>query len=278
MRRTLTSMGVTILDGPMGTELQRLGVLTPLPGWSAYALETAPGIVAEIHASYAEAGATLHTANSFRTRSRTFPKSWKALTLEAVRLCRESIPRMHRVAGSIAPLEDCYRPNLSPEDPRPEHREFAMVLADAGCDVLLCETFPNVREGLIAVEEAVATGVETWVSFTAGPNANLLTPEEVRIGGVAAVQSGAKAVLVNCIPASKTERYVKRLSKLGVPYGAYANAGHADEGFGWRAGPSDAKRYAEVAEGWLDEGATILGGCCGTGVAHVQELARRLFD
>ena len=275
-------MTITVLDGPLGTELAARGVPTPLPGWSAHALDEAPGAVSAIHAAYAAAGARVHTTNTFRTRARTFPERWAALAGEAVRLCREAIPAAHRVAGSLAPLEDCYRPDLAPDEPRAEHRQLARHLAERGCDLLLCETFPSAREGLVAVEEAVATGLPTWVAFTAGPDADLLTPLELGDAARAAVQRGAEAVLVNCVPVSRTLSYVEALAGLGVPFGAYANAGRPDERFGWRspeasddARADEARRYADVAESWVAAGATLIGSCCGTGPAHTAELARR---
>lgn len=270
------SVSITLLDGPMGTELLARGVETPLPGWSAYALDTAPEIVRDIHADYAAAGATVHRTNTFRTKRRDAPERWQERTRRAVELCREAVPSSHRVAGSIAPLEDCYTPAESPEDPRAEHREFARALADYGCDLLVCETFPHVAEGLIAVEEAVATGCETWIAFTAGPKANLLTPSEIASAGREAVQRGASAVLVNCVPVLRTSEYVAELADLGVRFGAYANAGEPDDGFGWRSDPGEPDRYACVALEWADLGATILGACCGTGPAHVRALARAL--
>lgn len=270
-----------LLDGPMGTELLARGVPTPLPGWSAHALDHAPDVVAAIHRDYAAAGATIHTACTFRTRPRTADR-WEDLARRAVRLCREAIPSTHRVAGSLAPLEDCYRPDLSPPDPRPEHRALARVLAEEGCDLLLCETFPHVGEALVAVEEAVATGLETWLSLTAGPHADLLTPRQVRDGALHAVRAGASAVLVNCVPATRTLDFVRALAEVagatGVPFGAYANAGAPDDRMGWSPAPPDpaaAERYADLAAAWVEAGATILGSCCGTSPAHIAALARR---
>src|SRR5262245_13933060 len=193
----------TILDGPMGTELAARGVPTPAPRWSAEAIDRAPEVMAAIHREYAAAGATVHTANTFRTKRRQIPDRWDELARRAVAIARASVPARHRVAGSIAPLEDCYRPDLSPPDPRPEHRELARALAGAGVDLLLCETFPHVGEALIAVEEAVQTGLPTWVAFTAGPDATLLTPREIEAGAREAVARGASAVLVNCTPATE---------------------------------------------------------------------------
>ena len=56
---------ITLLDGPMGTELAARGVMTELPLWSAAAIDAAPEVIAAIHRDYADAGATVHTANTF---------------------------------------------------------------------------------------------------------------------------------------------------------------------------------------------------------------------
>ncbi|NOY24432.1 MAG: homocysteine S-methyltransferase family protein [Oligoflexia bacterium] len=271
-------MAITILDGPLGTELARRGVPTPAPGWSANALSQAPQVVADIHRAYAAAGAQVHTANTFRTQRRHFPQDWQARLQRAVSLARQAVPSTHRVAGSLAPLEDCYSPWLSPSDPRPEQRELAQALAAAQVDVILVETFPHVGEALSAVDEAVDTGLATWVSFTPGPDGKLLSPIEVRAAATQAVQRGARAILVNCLPALTAHRWLVPLLDLGlgVPVGVYANAGHADHGLGWGADPVDAaNRYADLAEGWVDAGASLVGSCCGTGLATIAALARR---
>lgn len=276
------SRPMTILDGPLGTELDRRGVPTPLPLWSAGANESAPEVVGAIHCDYATAGATVHTANSFRTRRRTVGDQWEQLARRAVAIARASVPGGHRIAGSMAPLMDCYRPDLSPEDPGPEHAELARVLADAGVDLLLCETHPHVGEALAALDAAVATGLPVWVSFTAGPDADLLTPSQIREGAREAARRGASAVLVNCVPVDATLPFLEALADAEVPFGAYANAGHPDARYGWQstdeAAELAAERYARAARAWISAGATILGACCGTGPAHIEALARLARD
>nr|AYM54444.1 homocysteine S-methyltransferase family protein [Phaselicystis flava] len=271
----------TILDGPMGTELAARGVPTPAPLWSAWALDHAPEVIAQIHRDYAAAGATVHTATTFRTKRRQAGDRWEALARRAVAIARAAVPAGHRVAGSVAPLEDCYRPDLSPAEDigalqaaRAEHEELARVLVDAGADLLICETFPHVGEALAAVEACVSTGVETWAAFTAGPGAPLLSVEAMEAGAREAVRRGAAAVMVNCTAATRTLAYVERLVRIGVPVGAYANAGDAEEEIGWdEAPPEGAARYAQLAAEWARAGATILGGCCGTGPAHIRAIA-----
>ncbi|MFO0696049.1 MAG: homocysteine S-methyltransferase family protein [Polyangiales bacterium] len=272
---TKASDPLVILDGPLGTELAARGIETGLPLWSAAALDTAPDVVAAIHRDYAAAGATVHTTDTFRTQPRWMGEAFEAKARLAVALCRGAVPAGHRVAGSIAPVEDCYRPDRSPgEGARAEHRALARVLVDAGVDLLLCETFPHPEEALVAVEEAVATGKPTWLALTAGPDADLMNAESMRATAREAVARGASAVLVNCVPASRTAAFVEALAGLGVPFGAYANAGRADERIGWVASAEPgATAYAELARGWIALGASLVGSCCGTGPAHVRALA-----
>ena len=266
----------TILDGPIGTELNARGIETKLPLWSASAIESAPEVLSQIHRDYADAGATVHTANTFRTRRRTMGQRWREATIRAVQIAKSAVPSSHRIAGSLAPLEDCYRPDLSPDQSEVEHREMAVALAEAGCDLILCETFPHSGEALAAVSVSVQTGVETWLSLTAGPSGDLMSPREMTETAKAAVEMGVEAVLINCTPAKDTGRFVLALAeaRLTVPIGAYANAGSVDDAIGW-ASPSEpaAEFYRSLAMQWIDSGASIVGGCCGTTPIHIAALA-----
>lgn len=274
-----------LLDGPMGTELAVRGVETPAPTWSAAALDTAPQVVRAIHVEYMKAGAQVHRTNTFRAQPRLFPERYGALVETAVRLAREAVAEAGastnerpRVAGSMAPIADCYRPDLSPpkDEARALHRTLAVALADAGVDLLVCETFPHAVEVCVAVEEAARTGLETWAALTAGPDGSLMTPEAMERAARDCISAGAAAVLVCCTGASLTHAYVDRLARIDVRFGAYANAGAAEDALGWGADPSvAARRYADLAERWLERGASIVGSCCGTGPAHIAELHRR---
>jgi len=272
---------VTILDGPVGTELARRGVPTPLPLWSAHALRVAPDVLAQIHRDYAAAGATVHTANTFRTSAWSLRKAGLEaeagpLTRAAIAIARDAVPAGHRVAGCLAPLEDCYRPDLSPPASiaLPEHAAMAELLADAGADLLLCETFPHPGEALAAVRAAVATGLPTWLSLTAGPTGDLLDDATLRAAAEQAVAAGAAAVLVNCMRPDRLLAAVGVLADLPVPIGAYGNVGVPCPDQGWRTeGDDEPGPYGQKALDWVDAGASIVGGCCGTTPAHVAAVA-----
>jgi len=255
-----------LLDGPMGSELSRRAVDTASPLWSAAALVDAPELVREIHASYADAGATHHRTNTFRARPRTAGDDWERLARLAVRLARGS----HRVVlGSVGPIEDCYRPDLAPPDDvaRREHAELARVLVDEGVDALICETFPSAREAAIATAACARTGKETWVSLTAGPNGDLMTPREMGDAARACAGEGASAVLVNCVAASDTLPYVEALARVHARVGVYANASR------WNEPPIDDASYVACARLWLAAGASIVGSCCGTSASTIRALA-----
>src|SRR4051812_41679923 len=126
-----------VLDGATGTELGARGVNTRTPLFSAAALLNGHGqeVLRAIHRDYVKAGAQVITANTFRTNPRKVGRRWRDWTTLAVKLAKES--GADKVAGSIAPVEDCYLPKLRPppEVGLAEHRELALALAEAGCDL-----------------------------------------------------------------------------------------------------------------------------------------------
>ena len=274
---------IAILDGAMGTELIRRGVPTPAPQWSAQALDTAPETIREIHSAYAQSGATVHTANTFRTdpwslRSVSALSSrWQELTQLAVGIARSAVPAGHQVAGSLSPLEDCYRPDLVPAEAlcRREHQRFAEALAAAGADLILCETFTHRREALIAVECALSTGLPVWLSLCRGPTEEILSPAAILETAAEAVDLGASAILVNCSPLSVGADLLKEMTDLDSHIGCYANVGAPDPKKGWISqGESSAVAYAQAAATWIALGADIVGGCCGTGPDHIKAVAQ----
>ncbi|MDF1563252.1 MAG: homocysteine S-methyltransferase family protein [Deltaproteobacteria bacterium] len=266
-----------LLDGAMGTALEASGLALPAPDWSAHAVLHHPQAVRELHLAYARAGAEVLTACTFRTTFRALGEGWEEVAHRAVELAREaaaSVDHEVRVAGSIAPLEDCWRPDLSPPDPGPEHRALAGVLADAGVDLLLCETFTHVGEGHSAARAAASTGLPVWLSFSAGPSGDLLDFDDLVDAFDNANLTGADALLLNCVPLAVVEAVYPLLGEFGLPWGVYPNAGAVQEG---HAGPPlDPATFARVAQRWVEAGASIVGGCCGTTPAHLEALAARL--
>lgn len=266
---------IVVLDGAVGTALTAMGVPTPPPLWSAAAVRDQPDVIAALHAAYAQAGATVHTAATFRTAPSAAGAASEALTRRAVGLARGAVPRTHRVAGSVAPIEDCWRPDLSPADAFPRHQRFAALLADTGCDLLLVETFANVDEACAATRAAVQTRLPTWVALTPGYDGTLLSPAALAAGALRVSGLGAEVVLVNCLPVAESDRWVDALADTGLRWGVYANAGEAGDPHATGT-PGAEARYADRVEAWVSKGASVVGGCCGTHPAHIRASTVRI--
>ena len=272
------------MNSATGTELQRRGADTRLPLWSARALVDAAGLVAEIHREEVEAGAEVVTANTFRTHRRTLAKGGlgersRELTTLAVRLAAAFSGRTIYVAGSIAPLEDCYRPDLVPDDAalEREHRVQAESLAAAGVDLILLETHNTVRELVAAARAAKATGLPFVASMVTDGNGRLLSGETIEhaVRALEPGDSNPDVLSINCVPAGKLGGDLARLSAAapGVPLAAYGNLGLPADDRGWAFTEElSPEAYAELARGWLALGARMVGGCCGTRPAHTAAL------
>jgi S-methylmethionine-dependent homocysteine/selenocysteine methylase len=278
-----------LLDGATGTELERRGSPTGLPLWSAHALLEDPGLVQRIHADYAAAGADVLTANTFRTQRRTLARGGVGeraaeLTSTAVALARRAAAeagdrRPVFVVGSAPTLEDCYRPDLVPDDAAlaREHAEHAAHLAAAGVDAILVETMNTVREAVAAARAARGVGLPALVSFVCWDGPALLSGESLRRAVAAVRPEEPIALLVNCLPPSNVAACLPELSASGLPFGCYANLGAPDDETGFaRSEECSPEQFADGASGWLDAGARIVGGCCGTTPAHIREIATRL--
>jgi len=283
----LTAPRPVLLDGPTGTELHRRGVDIALPLWSARALETAPGVLEAIHREYVDAGAEVLTACTFRTHERSLaaggrPGRARAWTRRAVEIARAASRGRAWVAGSQAPLEDCYSPELCPDEDslRREHEGMAQALAESGADLLLVETHNTVREAESAARAAAATGLPVLMSFVCGSDGRLLSGEPVSDAVRAVLPHRPTALLVNCAPAPDIEGPLREIAAAapGVPFGAYANVGRPHPVHGWEAtDAADPEAYARYAARWLDLGARLIGSCCGTGPVHIRCL-RKLLD
>ena len=280
-----------LLDSAMGTELQRRDADTALPLWSARALIQDPELVWTIHGDEAGSGAEILTANTFRTHARTLAKAQMGeraaeLSALAIRLAHQAASLRGReifVAGSLSPLEDCYRPDLAPEAGamEREHAAQARLLADAGVDLILAETHNSIREARAAAAAAKATGLPVLVSLVTDGKGRLLSGESIADAATELAAVAPDALGVNCVPAASLSVDFAVLaaatSGSGLPLAAYGNLGLPADGPGWAFTEAlEPEAYAEAARGWIEKGARIVGGCCGTTSAHTRALARLL--
>ncbi|MBR9977255.1 MAG: homocysteine S-methyltransferase family protein [Bacteroidetes bacterium] len=282
----LAQRSLLMLDGAMGTELGRHGVDLSAPLWSARALISMPHVVRTLHFHYLHAGADIITTNTFRSNIRALRKAgmeseWEELNLRAVQLAFEARDRFQParpvlIAGGLAPVEDCYRPEDVPPDDelREEHRRQAALLAMTGVDVLLAETMMTIREAVIAAEACAATGKEFAVSFVTDAEGTLLSGETLKDAVTAVAPYTPVALLLNCVAATQMKQaYAALRACTSLPTGCYANTGQPGpkETDGLRR-DADIAGYVTASRDWVAAGARIIGGCCGTTPEYIEAL------
>lgn len=296
-------VALTLLDGGMGRELARRGAPFRQPEWSALALMEAPEHVQAVHEDFIGAGARVITTDSyalvpFHLGEDVFAAQARTLADRAGRLARAAaddagVPGV-RVAGSLPPLFGSYRPDLFDAERAPEVLAPLVAGLSGHVDLWLAETQGSLAEARAVKAGLPVDGLPFWISFTLrdeqedGP-AVLRSGESVAEAAETAVALGAAALLFNC---SRPEVMEAALAEAGavverlgaeLELGVYANAfppqpedATANDGLDELREDLGPVGYLNWAERWREQGATIIGGCCGIGPEHLEVLRDRL--
>ena len=282
---------VRLLDGAMGTELMRAGLNLPLPIWSGDVNLSHPDYVRKIHEAYLKAGADILTTNTFRTTPRAYrnngfeehearQRSHKSLD-RAVELAKQTAGVDIIVAGSIAPLEDCYEPNLFPgiEFAQREFRELAVWLQDTGIDLILFETMGSWPEIKTALSVTVDLQIPRWLSLILKNGNTLLDGTDLTHVLSNLKEYGIEMILLNCSLFSVTADAVDVLLRdWKGPWGVYPNVGAA---MPTREGVIEKKltirEFTNEIKKYLTSGAKVIGACCGSNPDYIL-AARELID
>lgn len=295
-------MTITILDGGMSRELMRLNAPFRQPEWSALSLYEKPSAVQQVHENFIQSGAEIITTNSyavvpFHIGDQRFIADGKMLADLAGRLAKQAVKNSQKdvkIAGSLPPLFGSYRPDLFQAD---KVKETAQPLIDGLApyvDFWLCETQSAIIEPQ-SIKPLLPDNRPLWVSFTLTddeptPEPQLRSGESVKMAVENMIELGVQAILFNCCqPEVITEALNITRQTLAahqathIQIGAYANAfapqpkdATANDGLDEVRPDLDPQAYLTWAQKWAACGATIIGGCCGIGLEHIQALSANL--
>lgn len=287
---------ITLLDGGMGQELVARSGDEPTPLWSTRVMIDHPLLVREVHDDYYAAGATIATTNTYaihHDRLERFGLDERFEELHRAALAAALAARDRhgsgRIAGSIGPLVATYRDDvvLPVDEAAPKIAEVARILGPE-VDLILLETLSTVAQAEGALKGAVQAGKPVWLSVSVHDRQGdrLRSGEHISELHRLVEEYRPEAVLANCSVPEAMADALAVLSTFDRPHGAYANGfTHISDGF-LQDAPTVAalthrhdlspERYADFALDWVAQGATIVGGCCEVGPAHIAELARRL--
>ncbi|MGL1931293.1 MAG: homocysteine S-methyltransferase family protein [Desulfotalea sp.] len=297
---------ITILDGGMGRELEKRGAPFKQPEWSALAMMAAPETVKNVHKTFIASGASVVTTNSyalvpFHIGVKRFNDQGMALATSAGKMARTAVNETQRcvhVAGSIPPLFGSYRADLYQAE---QVTEIASPLIEGLCphvDLWLCETQSLIDEPLrikSLIDRIDNHKKPFWVAFTLEDSQlnsePLLRSGESVIDAVKAmVDAKVDAILFNCCQPEvisqaiqTTQRQLTSLGAQSIEIGAYANAfppqpkdATANEWLNESRDDLTPASYLGWAKQWIQDGATLIGGCCGIGPEHIAVLSEEL--
>ena len=274
---------VLIGDGAMGTMLYQQGIFVNRC-FDELNL-TDPGLVEKVHSGYVEAGADLIETNTFganevKLSQHGLGNEVERINQAGVALAKAAAGTDVLVAGSMGPLgcELTEHGPMTPEQAARIFRQQAAALVEAGVDLLILETFSNTEELVVAVGAvAELTEIPIVAQMTVNDHSETIYGEQVehvlaRIGQLEAVT----AVGLNCSvgPSGMLASLERVRAVTNKPISVQPNAGMPRSVEGRQLYMCTPEYMAEYAKRFLEKGARIIGGCCGTTPDHIREIIR----
>lgn len=279
--RELVKKGPVLLDGATGTNLQKAGMPVGVCP-EQWILENSEVLI-DLQKRYVEAGTDILFAPTF-TASRIKLKEYgledhlEEMNRKLVALSKEAAKGTNAlVAGDLTMTGEQLYPlgDLMFEDLVDVYKEQAKIIADAGADLFVVETMMSLQEcraAVLAIREVCDLPV--MVSLTYNEDGRTLYGTDPVTAVVVMQSLGADAVGMNCStgPEAMLEPIAKMAEYAAIPLLAKPNAGMPELIDGQTVFNVEPEEFAEVGKKLVEEGAAIIGGCCGTTPEHIRAL------
>ena len=279
--RELVKKGPVLLDGATGTNLQKAGMPVGVCP-EQWILENSEVLI-NLQKRYVEAGTDILFAPTF-TASRIKLKEYgledhlEEMNRKLVALSKEAAKGTNvLVAGDLTMTGEQLYPlgDLMFEDLVDVYKEQAKIIAEAGADLFVVETMMSLQEcraAVLAIREVCDLPV--MVSLTYNEDGRTLYGTDPVTAVVVMQSLGADAVGMNCStgPEAMLEPIAKMAEYAAIPLLAKPNAGMPELIDGQTVFNVEPEEFAEVGKKLVEEGAAIIGGCCGTTPEHIRAL------
>lgn len=277
---------ILLADGALGTLLVTRGA-EPATAKSSLNL-SAPELVSEVHEDYVDAGVRVLTTNTWdanrvKLREHDWADSLEKINRAGVRLARAASAGEHTfVAGSVGPLGAMVKPygSLALSQVREIFEEQMRLLLGEGVDLLILETFGNLLEAAEAVRAARGLSAEIPIlaQMTFFGDGRTAFGERATDALRTLVAAGADAVGINCTlgPQETFEVFQKFAADVAAPLSAMPNAGYPTLIRGRNVYNASPDYFSEYGLEFIEQGAAVVGGCCGTTPEHIRAMARAL--
>jgi len=272
---------ILVGDGGMGTMIYSKGVAKGRCFDELNIIR--PELIKEIHSAYVGAGARLIETNTFGANRAILDfyglgGKTQEINYQGAKLARE-VAGDALVAGCVGPISRPYESLQKPSEMVELFFEQIQALADGGADLIILDTFSDLAEARAALQACRRLGdlpiVPQFSFLEDGKTLTGLTPEEVARG---MDELGVRVVGSNC--GIGAQGVLEAIEKMGDHFGgvlsAFPNAGLPKFVGGRFLYPSSPEYFATYALRYLEVGARIIGGCCGSTPAHIRAISRAL--
>ena len=272
-----------IFDGAMGTVIYEKGIF--LNACYDELNLTNPDLIKSIHQSYVDAGADVILTNTFGANRIKLEKygladKVKEINIAGVKLARstsEDVYVLASIGSNLSSGEILTSENL--EKIKASYKEQISILVDAGVDGIIFETFFDVEELLLASSIAKEFDIPVIASMTL--TKEMETPKGLSI--VTALKKLDKSQSVdilglNCSigPHAMLSAVEKVIGSISKPLVVQPNAGHPQKRDGRMIYLSTPEYFTSYCKNYINLGVMGVGGCCGTNVEHIKEMARTI--
>ena len=292
-----------ILDGGMGQELLIKGLKPKGTLWSAHALidESCHQMVIDAHLDFINAGAEVIVTSTFTARRNRLiqndcEKYFEKINIKAVELAqkaRDISKKEILIAGGLPNQKQTYESNLGKDLDSIEKNFYdqAKILKN-GIDFFYLDVMSSGLECEIALKTIGSFNLPVLVGVHLRDNGQLPSGEKIEDIVKNYKNKNWLGIIMACVSPKAYEAVTNNLKKIDIPYGfklnafkkipdgytvaskdAWGNAGNPNTVLGINTELNESKFY-EYAKKFMENGATILGGCCEIRPSHIKEISK----
>ena len=292
-----------ILDGGMGQELLIKGLKPKGTLWSAHALidESCHQMVIDAHLDFINAGAEVIVTSTFTARRNRLiqndcEKYFEQINIKAVELAQKARDISKKdilIAGGLPNQKQTYESNLGKDLDSIEKNFYdqAKILKN-GIDFFYLDVMSSGLECEIALKTIESFNLPVLVGVHLRDNGQLPSGEKIEDIVKNYKNKNWLGIIMACVSPKAYEAVTNNLKKIDIPYGfklnafkkipygytvaskdAWGNAGNPNTVLGTNAELNETKLY-EYVKKFMENGATILGGCCEIGPSHIKEISK----
>ena len=296
IKEKLDNGKLVILDGAMGSELEKKGAKMDKNLWCGTCSVEFPEIVRKVHEDYIKVGADVITTNTYAStpismRNYGMENSIKEFNQKSVQIAKKAIDNSKKdiaLAGSVSASGSFYK--LGVKAMIPGFNQQLKILTDEGVDLIILEAMSSQADIVQTMLECSdKINIPVWLSISCvvddktkdvmlGYNDTLDTPPEVyenfevSLNRFMKLHKGPILIAHSDINVTGKAINIAKKNYNGI-IGAYPNIGFYEKPH-WKLGDNiNPKDYLNQVKSWIENGAQIVGGCCGVGINLIEAIS-----